>query len=126
MVTYLLPEGLSQILFHVVFTAAFKVLGHADELLKIYDAVPIFIKFLQCLLYFVIASVETDRANQASKFCLVDLVVIISVKNVERRSHNAKFFAGKLRNFHGHCALWHVDNIGRVFRGKKREGFFFR
>lgn len=78
------------------------MLRHGDKLLEIDHSVFIFVKFLQRFLYFLITGVEADGANQAAEFCLVDLIVRISVKNFEGRLHYMQFLAGELRYFHRH------------------------
>lgn len=84
---------------------------HGNKLLEIDHSVLVFIKFLQGFLDFMIAGVEADGANQAAEFRLIDLVVIISVKNVESRSHDVQFFAGELRYFHRHRVASNAENI---------------
>ena len=92
---------------------------HRNKLLEIDHAVLIFVKLLQRLLYFMIAGVEADGANQAAEFRLIDLVVIISVKNVESRSHDVKLLARELRYFHRHRAASNAEIIG--IRSGKQE-----
>ena len=85
---------------------------HGNKLLEIDHSVLIFIKFLQGFLDFMIAGVEADGANQAAEFRLIDLVVVIPVKNVESRSHDAQFLAGELRYFHRHRVASNAETIG--------------
>lgn len=92
---------------------------HGNKLLEIDHPVLIFVKFLQGFLNFMIAGVEADGANQAAEFRLIDLVVIISVKNVESRSHDVQFLASELRYFHRHRVASNAETIG--VRCGKRE-----
>lgn len=44
----------------------------------------------------MIVGVEVDGVNQVVEFCLIDLVVIIFVKNVESCLYDVQFFVGEL------------------------------
>ena len=83
--------------------------GHRNELLKINHPISVLVKFSQRFLDFSVAWIETNGPNQASKFVLIDFIVAVFVKNVERGPHDTELFICQLRYFNGHLELVQLE-----------------